>query len=243
MTSELHQTIIAEIRRLAEDNAGRPLGRRAFEQATGIREGEWLGVIWARWGDALRDAGFSANQMQGRANREELLSKLVEACEYFRRMPTVAEYELLRTQNPSFPAYKTFQSNFGTKDNIIWDLRQWLTENEYKGALIEALPIGKPKALPATSAAKRPSTEGYVYLLHSGRHYKIGRSDELEKRVKQISIALPESVTLAHAIKTDDPVGIEAYWHKRFADRRANGEWFKLEPADVVAFKRRRYQS
>lgn len=242
MTSQLHQVVVAEIKRLAEENAGRPPGRRTFEQATGIREGEWLGVIWARWGDALQDAGFSANRMQGRADRDELLKKLFEACEHFRRMPTVSEYELLRAQSPSFPAYKTFQSNFGAKENIIWNLRQWLSENDYKGDLIGLLPIGKPKALPNTSVAKRASTEGYVYLLHSGKHYKIGRSDELEKRVKQISIALPESVTLAHAIKTDDPVGIEAYWHKRFADRRANGEWFKLESADVQAFKRRSYQ-
>ena len=135
-----------------------------------------------------------------------------------------------------FPGHSTFINHFGNKAGLVAAFAKWLRENDNFADLIALLPEDKE------AVASAPPREGFVYLLKSGNHYKIGRSEELERRVKQISIALPEEVTLEHAIRTDDPPGIEAYWHRRFAERRAKGEWFLLTIADVRAFKRRRFQ-
>lgn len=82
---------------------------------------------------------------------------------------------------------------------------------------------------------------GTVYLIKSGKFYKIGRSNSTGRRHYELSIQLPQSVEVIHSINTDDPVGIEGYWHNRFREKRKNGEWFELSPNDIRAFKRRKF--
>ena len=84
-------------------------------------------------------------------------------------------------------------------------------------------------------------TMGFVYLLKSGRFYKIGRSNASGRREYELGIQLPEKATIVHRISTDDPVGIENYWHRRFDSLRKNGEWFALSIAEVRVFKRRKF--
>jgi len=85
-----------------------------------------------------------------------------------------------------------------------------------------------------------PVTVGYVYLLRAGRHYKIGRTNAVGRRERELAIHLSQKGEVAHKIATDDPAGIEAYWRRRFETKRGNGEWFNLSADDVAAFRRRR---
>ncbi len=90
---------------------------------------------------------------------------------------------------------------------------------------------GKPEA-----AAPTVMPCGHVYMLRSGPHYKIGKTRDLNGRLDQIKLQLPWPVEVVHTIETDDPDGIESYWHKRFSEKRENGEWFNLTRDDVAIF-------
>lgn len=232
----MREKIVADIRKLAEANGGQPPGSRAFEAATGITEGRWRGLYWARWSDALKEAGYAPNEWQGKLKSGYVFEKVVEAARHFGRIPTIMELRMYGRDREDFPNEKTIHQHFGSKAKLLENLRSWTTDKPEFADIAEIL---GPEA--DAEDAPKPK-EGLVYLIKSGAHYKIGRSDELERRVKEIRIALPEAASLVHSIRTDDPAGIEAYWHRRFADRRANGEWFKLTHADVAAFKRRKYQ-
>jgi hypothetical protein len=86
---------------------------------------------------------------------------------------------------------------------------------------------------------QKPLELGIVYLLRSGPHYKIGKTKDFDSRLGQIKLQLPFDVEVVHKIETDDPTGIESYWHRRFMSKRDNGEWFSLSVEDVAAFTSR----
>ena len=237
----MREQILQEIRRLAMENAGKAPGKVLFQKETGIAESDWYGKLWLRWNDAVAEAGLTPNEKQERLPSDLVLDKYAEVCRHYGKPPSSAELRYYARKIPGFISHNTFAKHFNSKEGVVAALRERAIERG-EDDLVAMLPEAKASPDPTGEAGASNPIEGWVYLLRSGSHFKIGRSDELEKRVKQISIALPERVEMVHAIKTDDPPGIEVYWHRRFARQRANGEWFKLSPADVKAFKRRKFQ-
>ncbi len=236
VTLPTKQHILDEIRRIAEASGSTP-GMRVFERETGIREHEWRGVHWRSWSDALKEAGFEPNKMQSKYSTDEVLKKFAEATKHFGRIPANVDIRMYRRIREDFPSHNVFSNHFGSKAGLVKAFSEWVRSNEEFTDLIQLL----PKELPENDNSAL-EVEGFVYLLKSGDHYKVGRSSNVERRIKEIGIALPEEIVLIHSIRTDDPSGIEAYWHRRFENKRAHGEWFRLATSDVRAFKRRKFQ-
>jgi len=230
--------IIAEIRRIATANGGAPPGKNAFSTQTGIGETKWSGVYWSKWSDALAEAGFAANEWTKRHSTSGLVEQFAKLTLRLGHIPTVRELKLLRRNgDETAPSPGIISEHFKGKDGIAEALRELSHRDLSYDRLRDVLPT--PKL--SKREAKFSKPDGWVYLIKSGDFHKIGRSDEIERRIREIKIALPDKAVMLHSIQTDDPAGIEAYWHRRFADKRANGEWFRLSASDIAAFNRRKF--
>ncbi len=237
--------VISEIKRTAEKNGGAPLGIARFEAETGVKSSDWMGKFWVRWGDALVEAGFQPNALQGPRSDDDLLESLALFARELGHFPVANEINMKARTEPGFPWHTRF-ARFGGKQKLAARLHEFALKRGYEdvAGLCDAV-IARPSQRGTDTGDDAPveaySDLGYVYLLKSGRFYKVGRSNAVGRRERELAIQLPEEAKVVHSIKTDDPVGIENYWHGRFGDRRKNGEWFELTAKDVAAFKRRKF--
>ena len=234
-------TILDAIREQAEANGGVPVGRGRFEALTGIRETDWAGRYWARWGDAVREAGYEPNTLKQPQSDDALFTALASLTRDLGHLPTSREMALRRRVDPSFPSHNVY-ARFGRKADVAARLLEHCGTNP---GLDDVAIICRSIVTKQAPEAEEASSDdgpvpGEVYLMKSGQHYKIGRSNAAGRRAYELAIQLPERLEMVHVIRTDDAIGIERYWHQRYEAKRLNGEWFALSTADVAAFKRRK---
>jgi len=236
------EEILSEIRRAAAERGGR-IGLAAFLKRTGIPEKQILGKHWAKWNEALTEAGVqTASFAKLRTSEESVLEALAQLALRLGTWPTENQLSLERRRDRSFPSL-----------SVVRRLRR---EGNIKAKLL-AHCAGRDDLAPARDLiARLPDTgfgegapigrapiQGYVYMMRSGKRYKIGYTNSPVRRHREVRLDLPDPTRVVHCIATDDPSGIEAYWHRRFASKRVRDtEFFELDASDVAAFKRRKYQ-
>lgn len=121
------ERILSEIRRTAEENGGKALGKGRFLAETGIRGSDWSGRYWVRWSDALAEAGYEPNPLNAGFTDEHVLTCLARFVAEVGHFPVTAELVLQRRQDPTFPSEKTFR-RFGNKADLAQRLATFASE-------------------------------------------------------------------------------------------------------------------
>jgi hypothetical protein len=78
-------------------------------------------------------------------------------------------------------------------------------------------------------------TPGYVYAIQMEGHpiYKLGRCNNVPRRLSEIGIQLPFPYQIIFARRVSSPIRIETVIHRMLADDRTNGEWFRLNDLQI----------
>lgn len=231
------EQILIEIKRTAKDNGGKPLGVNRFEKETGIKPYDW-GKYWARFGDAQKEAGFSANVLQVAHADEFIMEKIIGLMRKMKKFPTLREIKVERSSDPELPSTGTFQ-RLGSKEQLAIKVIEYCKDKDGYEDVIQLceLVIENSSKTEKVDDSDIEQSIGAVYLFKHGKYYKIGKTKDTVRRGNELKIQLPENLDLIHEIKTDDPSGVELYWHRRFDLKRMNGEWFDLSSAEIKAFK------
>jgi hypothetical protein len=74
----------------------------------------------------------------------------------------------------------------------------------------------------------------FVYVLKAGPYFKIGRTNDITKRIAQISLQMPFKVELFKVINTDDSHCLEEFLHEQWKQYRTNGEWFHPPMPEII---------
>ncbi len=231
--------ILRLIRQLADQNGGEPPGQTKFQTETGIKHHEWRGKIWRRWGDALTEAGYAAKTWVTQIPEEEIFEAVADLTQRLGKFPTSSDLIYESVHNAQFPGQKTIAQRWSMAD-LAQSIREFALNRQINGVAehCDTYLATRPRREQVADNDTKIEPLGYVYMLRYGKDYKVGRTSSVQRRSRQIQIELPETTDLIHAILTDDPTGVETYWHRRFQEFRGNGEWFRLPAGAIAAFKK-----
>jgi len=233
------ESIIAAYNDLVAEEDGKVIGEAVFIRETQISRYYWHGGFWRSWSAFQADAGHAPNEPTQKIDDEMLLRRLAEFTRDRKVVPTEADIVLKRKEDPSFPNKSCFR-RWGSRDALLSKLAEYCEGKEQFRAVAQLLKRGISDNLDRRVDSLQ--IKGFVYLLRSGKYYKLGRTNAAGRRLRELAIQLPKKPDTVHVIETDDPEGIEGYWHHRFAEKRQEGEWFALSSDDVKAFKKRKFQ-
>ena len=233
------QEILSEIKRLAKENDGKAPGFQRFSSETGLRKADWYPNLWLRWGDAISEAGCVSNEFISAYDTDYLIEKYIELIRELGHFPTEGELRIKRKNDENFPSHSSFSQLGGKQDRIEKIIECCEGKKEFEDIITICEIVSKPSQKKNDSSSI-PENAGYVYLIKHGNRneYKLGMTNNPIRREGELRLELPEKVKPIHYIETDDPSGIEKYWHNRFVNKRKEGEWFSLSSNDVRAFKR-----
>lgn len=82
--------------------------------------------------------------------------------------------------------------------------------------------------------------QAFVYVMRSGKYYKIGWAVDPEKRMKEMQVGNPKKIRIIgrFPVSTHKKARkLEAAIHQKFKHQHHRGEWYRLKEKDLEFFE------
>ncbi|AOP33813.1 hypothetical protein A0128_08135 [Leptospira tipperaryensis] len=174
----------------------------------------------------------SINLKSGEFNIE---NSLIEKFDMFFRKEDIGKVEgILNGDGPwNFDA---IIADYGLPKEYCWIVFETFLELSGKNRYKVIQQIRKKNA---ELSFKNPKLgpEGYLYIIADAKHYKIGITQDVEARFRNLQTSTSSELKMVYSEKLRDYQSLEKKIHKEFAHKRVKGEWFDLVDADIIAIK------
>jgi Rha family phage regulatory protein len=83
----------------------------------------------------------------------------------------------------------------------------------------------------------KENKKSYIYILQDKTNncFKIGRTTKIDERIKIIQAGYPNKLYLLYVFEGGS--SIESHLHRKYSNKRLNGEWFNLSKNDINEIK------
>jgi hypothetical protein len=226
--------ILNTIKKAAADNGGKCPTLRNFIQTTGIKERMWLGKYWARWSDAVKEAGVTPSHIIISYDASYLLQKITELILEIKKFPTGPEISLKRNSDKTYPSDNCFFYSFGGKRLLIKEILRYCNDKpelrQVSGiCLAEYNRLYQPK--------EKKAEVFFVYILSKSEKYQLVISDKFI-----IPDEFPKKLpgcSCYRQFQSRETEIIIATWQNDFADKQDGNNWYKLTREDLKLFERK----
>src|SRR3989338_3259740 len=234
------QEIIKELQKFAKENGGKTPGEKVLFENTDIKIMDRR-RYWPNYGELVLEARLTPNKFdKTKYSHAQLCNMFIKVIREKGKWPTKGILDVKHHNDPNFPDSATFYNKLGLISKLAKTILEYVgNKRRYKdiidicNSIIEKFDKDAPQE---SLSIGNVGNVGYVYLLQSklrnATAYKIGKTYDLENRIIQLNQPSNEQYII-WKIETDDPTGVESYWHHRFESKhlypqKAKSEWFSL---------------
>lgn len=128
-------------------------------------------------------------------------------------------------------------SHAGTEALKEYALRRGLTRANAAAQLINEHIFGRDRVPDVVAPDHKPDVDaGHIYIIRAGEYFKIGKAKNTKRRLAHLQLPFENEIVASFPVANRHHV--ERELHKQFADKRANGEWFRLTVDDLSGISR-----